>query len=121
MYELSIEARFSAAHRLRDYEGDCEKLHGHNWLLRVTVESGQLNRLGMVMDFRDLKARVRDILKEFDHAYLNDLERFGRENPTTENLARFVCEEVARRLPEGVRLKDVTAWETPGCGATYRP
>ena len=121
MFEISIGARFSAAHRLREYQGDCEKLHGHNWRVRLTVRAGRLNDLGMVMDFRDLKTALGRILDEFDHVYLNELERFAESNPTTENIARAICEDIIPQLPEGVRVKRVTCWETPGCSATYRP
>lgn len=121
MYELSILAHFSAAHRLREYQGDCERLHGHNWKVRVAVQSEALDDLGMVMDFRDIKKTVHRVLDEFDHAFLNELKRFETVNPTTENLARIVAEEVAAQLPEGVTLASVTAWESEGCSATYRP
>jgi len=121
MYEISLDADFAAAHCLRGYQGDCERLHGHNWRVRVTVEGARLDGLGMVMDFRDLKAALSGVLKEFDHVFLNDLERFREVNPTTENLARIIAEEIAARLPDGVRVAAVTAWESPRCRATYRP
>ena len=121
MYELTINTHFAAAHRLREYNGDCENLHGHNWEVRLVVQSDRLGKLGMVMDFRDLKGILKDVVEEFDHAYLNDLERFAEVNPTTENLARIICEEVGCRLPLGVELSSVTAWESRGCSATYRP
>jgi 6-pyruvoyltetrahydropterin/6-carboxytetrahydropterin synthase len=120
-FELTIESQFSAAHRLREYNGDCERLHGHNWQVRVTVRSSRLDRLGMIVDFRTLKRIVREVLGEFDHAYLNDLPRFAERNPTTEHMAESISCEVAERLPDGVEVAEVTAWETPGCSATYRP
>jgi len=121
MYELELETEFAAAHRLREYEGDCERLHGHNWRVRLTLQAERLNALGMVADFREVKDLLGDVLDEFDHAYLNDLERFREINPTTENIARCICEELRPRLPEGVRVAAVTAWESPRCSATYRP
>ena len=121
MYEISIETEFAAAHRLRGYDGDCENLHGHNWRIRLALEGEALGRLGMLVDFREVKAVLSEVLDDFDHAFLNDLERFREVNPTTENIARTVAEEVMTRLPEGVRVAAVTAWESPRCSATYRP
>lgn len=121
VYELNLETEFAAAHRLREYDGDCENLHGHNWRVRLTLASERLTKLGMVVDFRDVKQILGDVLDEFDHAYLNDLDRFRETNPTTENIARCICEELQPRLPDGVRVAAVTAWESPRCSATYRP
>jgi len=121
MYELNIDTEFAAAHRLREYEGDCENLHGHNWKVRVALQAETLNPLGMVVDFREIKSILSSILDEFDHAFLNELERFEKVNPTTENIARTIADEVAARLPEGIRVAAVTAWESPRCSATYRP
>lgn len=121
MYEINLDADFAAAHRLRGYEGDCERLHGHNWRVRVTLESADLGPLGMVVDFREVKAVLADVLGEFDHAFLNDLDRFQTVNPTTENIARAICEDIAPRMPSGVRVAAVTAWESARYSATYRP
>jgi len=121
MFELTIDTHFSAAHRLREYGGDCERLHGHNWKVRVTIARESLDTQGMVIDFRDLKAIVRDVLKTFDHAFLNEIDAFKTINPTTENIARLIGEGVERRLPPGARVAAATAWETPGCSATWRP
>ena len=114
-----MKTEFAAAHRLRGYKGACEKLHGHNWKLDVVLQSNRLNDLGLVMDFHEVKAALKDILAEFDHSFLNDLARFKTVNPTTENIAKAVADELVKRLPEGVRVKSVTSWESDRCGATY--
>lgn len=119
MFELIIQTDFAAAHRLRGYKGACEKLHGHNWKLDVVLQSDRLNELGMVVDFQEVKVALKDILAEFDHSFLNDLARFKTVNPTTENIAKAVAQELAKRLPRGVRVKSVTSWESDRCGATY--
>lgn len=121
MFELVIKTEFAAAHRLREYEGACENLHGHNWKIDVVLQADRLNGLGMVVDFKEVKAHLDEILDELDHAFLNDLERFKKVNPTTENIAKSICEELGRRLPEDVRVKSVTSWESDRCGATYVP
>ncbi len=120
MYELRIEAEFAAAHRLRGYEGECERLHGHNWRVEVVLEGGELNDLGMLVDFRDARRLLGDVVKKFDHVDLNGLDCFREMNPTTENVARLISEDLAGLLPAGVAVQSVTAWESPRCGVTYR-
>ena len=121
MFEIRLETDFAAAHRLREYDGDCERLHGHNWRVRVMLEADRLNALGMAIDFRDAKAILAEVLEDFDHSFLNDLEPFRETNPTTENIAQTIAERMAPRLPDGVRMGSVTAWESARCSATYRP
>ncbi|MHC4887414.1 MAG: 6-carboxytetrahydropterin synthase QueD [Planctomycetota bacterium] len=119
MYELTVETDFAAAHRLVGYEGLCENLHGHNWKVDVTVKSPTLNDLGMVIDFKDLKAMVGEIMEGFDHKYLNDIAPFDEINPTTENLSRVIAEVLQSKLPEPVRVHSIRVWESPRASATY--
>ena len=119
MYELVVDTDFSAAHKLRGYEGACERLHGHNWRVQVVVKSQKLDRLGMVMDFKEVKSRLAQILDEFDHNYLNELDAFKEQNPTTENIAREVFDRLAALLDKGVQVGRVTVWESDKCGASY--
>ncbi len=119
MYELVVETEFPAAHRLREYRGACEKLHGHNWRVEMTVGGEALNDLGMVMDFRELKRVLAEVVGRYDHTFLNELGEFSEQNPTTENLARIVFEQCAGRLPPGVRVRKVAVWESARCGACY--
>ncbi len=114
-----VRTEFAAAHRLRGYDGNCERLHGHNWKVDVVLRGERLDGLGMLMDFRDARRLVEDILAEFDHQNLNDIERFTTTNPTTENIARAVFDALAARLPDGVSVARVTAWESDQCGASY--
>jgi len=118
-YELIIETDFAAAHRLREYEGNCERLHGHNWKVDIYVRAHQLDALGMVLDFREVKRLVREITDELDHHFLNDLAMFETVNPTTENIAAAIYEALAAKLPDGVAVSKVTAWESGHCGASY--
>ena len=119
MYELVVDSGFSAAHKLRGYEGACEHLHGHNWRVQIVLRSAGLDRLGMVMDFKKVKSRVDRILGELDHVYLNELGPFKEKNPTTENIAKEVFDRLSERLRRGVRLARVTVWESDRCGASY--
>ncbi|MCD8141246.1 MAG: 6-carboxytetrahydropterin synthase QueD [Planctomycetaceae bacterium] len=121
MYYLQVEGDFASAHQLREYKGKCENLHGHNWLVRVRVRGERLNPLGMLMDFGDLKKLLRDTLEELDHKFLNETAPFDRINPTSENLAMHLCERLDVKMPEGVRIHEVTVWESEKCAATYQP
>ena len=119
IYELVIRTQFAAAHRLREYAGNCERLHGHNWKVDVVLQAEGLDRLGMVIDFREAKRRIDAILGRLDHQYLNDVEPFGELNPTTENIARTLFDALAAQLPAGVAIAKVTVWESDLCGASY--
>jgi 6-pyruvoyltetrahydropterin/6-carboxytetrahydropterin synthase len=120
MYELVINAQFSAAHNLRDYEGKCERLHGHNWRVEVFVRADALGKGGMVLDFRILREETEKVLQPLDHQYLNDLPYFQKEEPSSENIARYVYNALEEALhPHGVRPHKVTAWESDGAGASY--
>ncbi len=120
MYEISIESTFSAAHRLKNYQGPCEKLHGHNWLVRATVECETLDVAGLGIDFRVLKTRLRTILNAFDHSDLNlVLDPLGI-NPSSENIARYIFEKLEAGLSDwSGKVSRVEVYETPGSCAAY--
>ena len=120
MYELVVKSHFSAAHNLRDYGGACERLHGHNWHVEVFVRAAALGTGGMVLDFRILKEEIEKVLKTLDHQYLNDLPHFQKEEPSSENIARYIYEALESRLhPHKISLYKVTAWESEKAGASY--
>lgn len=119
-FELSVRAHFSAAHHLRGYPGDCANPHGHNWMVQVEVSCGELNELGMAVDFRQIKAAVQRVLEPLDHADLNTLPVFRGENPTSELVARHIYRELAKKLNTAqVRVEKVTLDETPTYGVSY--
>ncbi len=120
MFELTVREEFSAAHQLRGYEGACEKLHGHNWKVEVTVRGERLNEIGILLDFKELRKALREVLAELDHRNLNELPAFTRENPSSENLARFIFEKLAARLASyPVKVYRVTVCETDRACASY--
>jgi 6-pyruvoyltetrahydropterin/6-carboxytetrahydropterin synthase len=121
MYRLEVESEFSAAHRLREYPGQCERLHGHNWRVRLGVEGMELDASGMLLDFGNLKRLLGEAVEAFDHCFLNETPPFDTLNPTSENLARILCERIAPDLPGHVRIEALTVWESERCRATYRP
>jgi len=124
VYEISKEFLFSAAHQIRMHGGKCERLHGHNWRVRIHARAAQLDRIGMVVDFAHLQAIVADVCARFDHRNVNEVPPFDEVNTTAENLARFFYEEAGRRLEaeQGgrVRVSRVEVWENAGSLAVYR-
>ncbi len=118
MFELSITGDFASAHFLRNYEGPCKNLHGHTWKVEVTIQSEKLNEIGLVVDFRDLKQRLKEILMPIDHVCLNDLPYFQAVNPSTENLAQYIYREFAKVTTPFV-LKRVRVWESETSSVTY--
>lgn len=126
MFEVTVEASFSAAHHLRGYAGKCANNHGHNFRVRVTVAGEELDEVGMLIDFGLLKRWLREICERYDHASLNDIAPFDWINPTTENLARSVAVEIDELLrqqaPERrLCVSDVWIQETGTNFARYRP
>ncbi len=119
MYELKVEGEFAAAHYLRNYEGQCENLHGHNWKVDVYLRSDVLDGVGMVMDFKKVRALVGEALSEFDHKCLNELDTFKTTNPTTENVSRILYGRIEVKLPPGITVSRVTCWESDHCAASY--
>ncbi len=121
MYELVVEEHFAAAHSLRNYNGDCENLHGHNWKIEVYVQSKELNEIGLGIDFRELKKIIKEVLKLLDHKFLNEIDYFKDKNPSTENISRFIYEQLKERLKKYNNLKivKVVSWEEEKTGAAY--
>jgi 6-pyruvoyltetrahydropterin/6-carboxytetrahydropterin synthase len=121
MYEVKIKTDFSAAHNLREVGGKCESLHGHNFTVEVVVESEMLDEGGMVIDFRLLKSKTKEVLDALDHKYLNEHPFFRRINPSSENLATFIFDELSRQIDRGSRrVNRVSVWESETSRATYR-
>lgn len=121
MYEISVSAAFEAAHFISGYDGKCARLHGHNWTVEAIIRGQETDKLGMLVDFKILKAELNKVLNEFDHRYLNELETFARENPTAENIARKVFERLAASeiFSGSMKLHAVKVCETPNSCVTY--
>ena len=120
MYEVKIISDFAAAHNLNNFRGKCENLHGHNWKIEVVLRGRQLDASGVLVDFGEVKHLTRELLAELDHHYLNDLPYFQDQNPSSENIARFLFERLAERLDNEDRwMYRVSAWESDNACATY--
>jgi len=122
MFEVTIEETFAAGHALRNYKGKCENVHGHNYRCRVTLAGEKLNEIGLLEDFVELKRVVHVVIDRMDHQWLNEFPPFDKLNPSAENIAKFVYDEVETglKLAAGVRIASVQLWETDTCSATYR-
>lgn len=119
MFKISITTHFAAAHRLRDYEGPCENLHGHNWLVKATIGTDTLDRIGMAYDFKKLKSQLREIVERLDHQLINDVPPFDQLNPTSENIAKHIFESLADRLPPAIKMISVEVGESEHYVASY--
>ncbi len=122
MYRISVEQHFDAAHFLRGYRGKCETVHGHRFSVVVKVESPVVNDIGLAYDFTELKQHLGTILAKFDHTCLNDIAPFDEINPSSENLASTIYNELLRKLAGApVSLCSVEVWESPESGVSYTP
>lgn len=118
-YLLRVRARFEAAHHLTSYRGAAEPAHGHSWQVEAVLAAPGLDAEGMAYDFVAVRQALAELLAPLDHRDLNTIPPFDRESPTTERLAAWLFDALARRLP-GAPLAELTVWEGPDCSATYR-
>ena len=122
MFEVMIERNFSSAHQLRGYKGKCENLHGHNYKIEIYARGRELDNIGLLVDFGELKDAADEVVQYLDHRNINELPPFDVElNPSAENLARYILERVASRVgDERVQVYKVRCFETPTSVATYQ-
>ncbi len=119
MFKISVTTHFAAAHRLRGYEGPCENLHGHNWLVKATIATNTLDHLGMAYDFKHLKSLMKEIVERLDHQLINDVKPFDQLNPTSENIAQHIFESLADKLPSTIKMIAVEVGESEHYVASY--
>jgi 6-pyruvoyltetrahydropterin/6-carboxytetrahydropterin synthase len=120
MFHIFIKSHFSAGHHLRDYPGNCERPHGHNWKVEVAVKATELDNLGMGIDFRILKEAVNKVLESLDHHDLNEHADFQDVNPSSENIATFIFHNLQKTLTsDRYGVYSVTVCETDNSGVTY--
>lgn len=122
MFELTIIVDFEAAHCIKGYPGKCSRLHGHNWKVEVQVTGSELNELGMLIDFHDLKAEVNKVINTLDHFYINEIHPFTEKNPTAENLAKYIYDELAKQVAfttKPVQVSSIKVWESAHSAVKY--
>jgi len=120
VYTLSIETAISSAHLLRDYEGPCSRIHGHNWKIRVEVSTNELDKHGIGIDFLDLKKITWQVVGPFDHNSFNEIPPFDKLNPTAENIVKYFYDEIEKLLPSGIIMKLIRLWETEKYAVEYQ-
>ena len=121
MYQVSVEGHFDAAHYLRGYGGKCENLHGHRFKVVVSLKATKLNEIGLAYDFVELKRHLGEVLTRFDHTSLNDVPPFDKINPSSENIAVTIYDQLKGRFSGGISLSSVEVWESPQSWVTYSP
>ncbi|MCH1416850.1 MAG: 6-carboxytetrahydropterin synthase QueD [Gammaproteobacteria bacterium] len=120
MFKLIVKKEFSAAHILHGHPGDCKRMHGHNWLVEAEVRGSNTNEIGMVIDFKDIKNNLQDIIGKLDHQYLNDIEPFTNENPTAENISKYIYKELSKNInTDNIKVSEIKLWETSNSAVTY--
>ncbi|MCX8109956.1 MAG: 6-carboxytetrahydropterin synthase [Syntrophorhabdaceae bacterium] len=121
MFILCVKDTFSAAHRIDDYHGKCEALHGHNFKVEASFEGLEPGAGGMVVDFKVLKGLLKEVLSYLDHSYLNELDFFKDRTASSEYIALYIYWQLKKLLKiEGVALKEVRVWESDSASAAYR-
>lgn len=119
-YTLKIVTDFASAHTLRDYPGQCSRMHGHNWKVEAEVEATRLDKVGMGIDFKVIKQHTREISDRLDHRYLNEIPPFDQINPTAENIAAYLYQELSDRINTAdIQVKAITLWETERACVRY--
>ncbi len=121
MYKLTVRTGFSGAHFLKGYKGQCARLHGHNWTIKVTAKTTELNELGMGIDFKELKRIINIVIDQFDHSVVNEHPAFKDRNPTAEHLANYFCREINKSLPGTASVESVEVWESENYSVKYVP
>ncbi|MFH1961600.1 MAG: 6-carboxytetrahydropterin synthase QueD [bacterium] len=111
MYKVMVEREFSAAHHINEYQGECQRLHGHNWRIQIIACSNILNKLGIVVDFRDMENALDKVIQPLDHQCLNQLSEFSEKNPTSETIAEHIYTQLTLLSPD-IPVTEVRVWET---------
>ena len=120
MFKLIVKKEFSSAHILHGHPGNCKRMHAHNWLVEAEVQGDNTNEIGMVIDFKDIKNNLKEIISNLDHQFLNDLEPFINENPTAENISKYIYKELSNNInTDNIKVSKIKLWETSNSAVTY--
>ena len=120
IYTLTTFVEFSSAHTLNGHDGPCRRMHGHNWKVEVEVSGNKLDNIGMVIDFKKIRIMTNQVVDRLDHQFLNDLSAFKDENPTAENIAKYIHAELTKSINnDNIIVKSIKLWETDKSAVTY--
>ncbi|GIR56346.1 MAG: 6-carboxytetrahydropterin synthase QueD [Pseudomonadota bacterium] len=121
MYTLTTMVEFSSAHTLVGHSGPCKKMHGHNWKVEVEITGEKLDKIGMVVDFKEIRKATNLVVDELDHEFLNNLEPFSEDNPTAENIARYIFTKLSEEFSnKNVKVNSIKLWETDKSAVSYK-
>jgi len=121
MYTLTTMVEFSSAHTLVGHSGPCKKMHGHNWRVEVEITGEKLDKIGMVVDFKEIRKATNLVVDELDHEFLNNLEPFSEDNPTAENIARYIFTKLSEEFSnKNVKVNSIKLWETDKSAVSYK-
>ena len=121
MYTLTTMVEFSSAHTLVGHSGPCKKMHGHNWKVEVEITGEKLDKIGMVVDFKEIRKATNLVVDELDHEFLNNLEPFSEDNPTAENIARYIITKLSEEFSnKNVKVNSIKLWETDKSAVSYK-
>ncbi len=118
MFEVTVRDSIASAHQLHGYDGPCKDMHGHTWKVEMVITGNTLDDVGLLADFKVLKAKLKEVLMPLDHVVLNDLPAFKGLNPSTENLARLIYRTLVTNCAP-LRLKQVQVWESDAASVIY--
>ncbi len=123
MFEVSVQDTFASGHALREYRGKCENVHGHNYRVEVKIQGPELNKIGLLVDFKEVKQLIGKVVDYLDHRFINDLPPFDVLNPSAENIAKYFYDQIHGGLQQenAVEVSEVKLWETDVTYASYRP
>jgi len=120
MYKLNVKSHFSSAHKLIGYDGPCKNLHGHNWEVRIGILCDKTDDLGLTIDFGIVKKDLNEIIDQLDHKLLNDLDPFKDQNPTSENIAKYLYSKLSSNINNSeCRVAEVEIWESEKTSVVY--
>ena len=121
MYTLTTMVEFSSAHTLVGHSGPCKKMHGHNWRVELEITGEKLDKIGMVVDFKEIRKATNLVVDELDHEFLNNLEPFSEDNPTAENIARYIFTKLSEEFSnKNVKVNSIKLWETDKSAVSYK-
>ncbi len=122
IFKLKVSSHFSSSHQLRNYNGKCENLHGHNFVVEIVVKGSELDKeVEYLMDFKILKKMLNEIIEPLDHVHLNNVPPFDKINPSSENLSRYIYKEMEKKLEpyRNIEIEQVGVAENVGSWAYY--
>ena len=120
MFKLVVKKEFSSAHILHGHPGDCKRMHGHNWIVEAKIEGDNINSIGMVIDFKDIKKSLANIISKLDHRFLNEIEPFTEDNPTAENISKYIYKELSKNInTDNIKVSEIKLWETNNSAVIY--